>query len=268
MQYYTDYDGTDISIAAPGTSGTPPPPLPSAAALPIGGSRTPPLSAATVSPSPTSDNGGLNQQRVLDDLNVSINIRPRIFQPADVEIRLNNLQGQPATGIRRVDLAMAMQGMNHGAMGIQAAPTAPGVYQVHAMLLVMEGPWLMALRVERTDGRLQTGLFDFRVPPDSETGVVPPIYRRPPGPVQVVDVAAYPDSILPHAVQVTAGQPVRLEVIFIDRPPCGPSVYLDASSLKTSVDSNGLAEFNFTPSQKGVLQFTCTPAGLALTLNP
>lgn len=232
------------------------------------GSVTPSLSpstAPTITATPVPS--GLIQERTIDDLLVSIQIQPRIYQPADVQIRLTDANGQPVTDIHRVDLAMAMNGMNHGAVGIAAAAAGQGVYSAHAMLLSMEGPWFMALRIERTDGRLQSGVFRFEVPPDVQTGAVAPMYTRPDESIQIVDIAVYPEGILPRAVAVAANHPVRLEIMFANQPPCGPSVNFPEMNLKTAVTSEGLADLAFVPQQNGKLQFACSASGLLVSLG-
>ena len=228
---------------------------------------TPLASAATPTAFSTPALSGLFQQRTIGDLAASVQIQPTIYQPANVEIRLNDANGQPVQDIRRVDIAMAMDGMDHGAIGITATPAASGLYSARAMLLAMEGPWFMALRIERSDGRLQSGVFRFIVPPDVETGVVDPMYTRPPGPIQVVDLAVYPDGMLPLELAVTANQVVRLEIMFVNQPPCGPTVYLDQLKLKTAVSSDGLAELSLVPPKSGRLHFVCKPDGLELSLG-
>jgi copper transport protein len=224
-----------------------------------------PSPSAIASTTPTPATSGLVQERTIGDLIASIDIKPTIFQPADVEIRLSDLNGQPAQDIQRVDIAMAMDGMDHGAIGITATPAGQGVYDAHAMLLVMEGPWFMALRITRTDGSQQSGVFAFNVPPDVETGVVDPMYTRPTDPTQVVDLAVYPDSMLPREVTVTAHHPVRLEIMFVNRPACGRTVSFPQLKLNTSVTSEGLAELSFVPAQTGKLLFACKLSGLEIS---
>lgn len=222
-----------------------------------------PSTAPTITATPAAS--GLVQERTIDDLVASIQIQPRIYQPADVQVRLTDANGQPLRDVRRVDIAMAMDGMNHGAVGITATSSGRGVYTAHAMLLSMEGPWLMALRVQRTDGRLQSGVFRFEVPADVQTGAVGPMYTRPTDATQVVDVAVYPEGILPRAVAVAANHQVLLEIMFVNQPPCGPTVSFPDLNLTTTVTPEGLAELAFVPTFGGNLQFTCDSAGLEIS---
>src|SRR5205823_3083791 len=152
---------------------------------------------------------GLAQRRQLADLDVAIQVQPRVFQPANISVTLRGANGQPPSSVRAVDLQFAMEGMNHGARGILTAPTGPGAYQAQAMLLAMQGPWWLALRIERGDNRIDSTVFRFEAPRDNSTGAVAAMYDRPTDPVQIVDVAVYPGEISPPDVAVRAGHPVH-----------------------------------------------------------
>ncbi len=193
-------------------------------------------------------------------------IEPRVFQPTRVEVRLSERDGRPVPDARRVDLQFAMAGMNHGARGIGANPTGGGRYEARGMLLAMEGPWLLALRVERGDGRIESGVFAFVASPDTAAGPASAFYTRPAGPVRIEDIAVYPEAVTPSRVPVTAGRPVRLEVFYVDRPACGPAVRFDELDLRADITPEGLAELSFTPPRDGQLQLACTPSGLVLSL--
>lgn len=233
------------------------------APAPIASPATP---APPVAASPTalSADEGRSQRRALGDLVVALQVEPRVFQPTAVELRLTDWAGRPATDIQRVDLQVAMAGMNHGARGIAADPAGGGVYRARAMLVVMEGPWWLAVRVERAGGRLESGAFAFQAPPDPATTVAGAYYTRPDGPTQVVDVAVYPDAVTPGRIPVVAGRPVRLEVFYVDRPSCGTVVRFDERNLRAGVTPEGLAELSFVPDRGGQLQLSCTPGGLLL----
>jgi hypothetical protein len=214
---------------------------------------------ATATPPPGGD---LRQHRPIGNLTAEIQIQPRIYQPAEVDVRLTDAAGQPPGDVRRVDVQVAMEGMDHGARGDVATAIGPGHYRVQAMLLAMEGPWWLALRVERADGHVDSAVFRVQVPRDSSTGAVSAMAERATTPVQIQDVAVYPSEISPSQIAVTAGHPVRLEVVYVDRPACGSTIHLTGQSLQTSVTPDGLAELPFTPDRTGQLRLTCSGSGL------
>lgn len=256
------------SAANPGgASGvSPPSPSPAAGAPPATTTADLAVAAAppAVSPSPTPVGGGLAQGKRIGNLDVAVQIQPSIYQPATIEVRLADPHGKTPTDVRRVDLELAMEGMDHGARGIVASAVGPGDYQVRAMLLAMEGPWWLAVRIERTNGQVSSGVFAFRVPRDTSNEAVSAMYSRPPGPVQVEDVAVYPSEVTPGEIAVTAGHPVRLEVMYVDHPACGPSVRVASAGLTSPVSPDGLAEVTFTPGQSGKLSLACQSTGLVV----
>ena len=205
---------------------------------------------------------GAQQRRIDGDLVATVRVDPGIFRPAFVEVRLADPSGRPVADARRVDVAFAMRGMNHGPRGATAVPIAPGAYAVSARLLLMTGPTALALRVERADGRLQSALFDLDVPPDRSGAATGLLADRPTDPVQVVDVQVDPSGVVPDHVSVRAGHPVRLEIIYLDRPPCGPSVQVGADGTHTDVSPDGLAELTLTPDRTADLPLTCHPDAL------
>jgi hypothetical protein len=241
-----------VSVAAPAPAAT----NPSSASPP-----SPPPPIPTTTPLP---NGGLDQRRALGDLTAEIQIQPRVYEPAEFDITVSDAVGQPARDVRRVDLQVAMEGMDHGTRGVTATAVGPGRYRAQAMLLAMEGPWWLALRLERGDGQVDSTLFRFQVPRDRSTGAVSAMAERPTSPVQIEDVAVYPGEVTPNQIAVTAGHPVRLEIVYVDRPACGPTVLLPDQNLQTIVTPDGLAELPFVPRQSGPLRLSCAAAGLTV----
>ncbi len=215
-------------------------------------------------PSPTVAGNGLAQERRLDTLVTSFQIQPRILQPTDITVRLTGSDGLLIDDARRVDVQFAMEGMSHGALGAMASRTSRGIYRAHGMLLVMEGPWWMALRVERADGTIESGLFRFQVPFDRPSGAVSAFASRPTDPIQIVDVAVYPGETSPDTISVRAGHAVRLEVIYVDRPACPPAVRVDDGDAHTDLTSEGLGELSFVPAHTTQLKLSCTSSGLLL----
>ncbi|MFN8475831.1 MAG: c-type cytochrome [Anaerolineae bacterium] len=207
------------------------------------------------------------QERRLDDLIADIQVAPRVFHPSAVEIRLRTQNGQPPTDIRRVDVTFAMEGMNHGAYGVEAKLTAPGVYQALGMMVAMEGRWHMALRIERSDGRLTSTVFTVNVPSDTPDTSIPAMSTRPTSPTQIEDVAVYPEGIIPSTIAVQADRPVRLEIMYVDQPPCGNVARITNLDIQVGIASDGLGELSFIPPHSGSLQLTCTPAALDLAFR-
>ena len=205
-------DAADRATAAPIAPSPTPLAVPSelSSSLPSVPAAAPDVAKPIPSPSPipTAVGNGLTQQRSVGDLRVAIQIQPAVFQPATLEVRLANSQGRPPTDVRRVDLQVAMEGMDHGARGISAGQVAPGVYRAQGMLLAMEGPWWLGIRIERAAGQVDSGVFGFRVPPDQPNGAVSVMYDRPPGPFDVVDVAVYPGEVSPNEVAVASQHPI------------------------------------------------------------
>jgi hypothetical protein len=158
-----------------------------------------------------------------------------------------------------------MAGMDHGARGALAAPTGPGQYQAKAMLLAMEGVWWLAVRVERGDGTVDSTIFTFRVPRDTPTGAVAAMTSRPSDPVQIEDIAVYPDEVNPDTVDVRAEHPVRLEITYVDHPACGPTISLDDPNTTAGVNADSLGEITFVPKQTVTLRLTCSPNGLQIS---
>ena len=202
----------------------------------------------------------------LDDLTATVWLWPGVFTPTSLEVHLADASGAPPTDVTRLDVAFAMIGMNHGARGITADPVELGTYQAAGYLLAMSGPWWMDLRAERADGRLASARLAFDAPPDT-SGVANAMYTRPDQGVQVEDVAAYPDGVLPDRITVAAGRPVRLEVAFVDDPPCGPAVQVDDGTAG-AVSADGLAEVTFTPVADGPVRLACAPEGLLVARAP
>jgi copper transport protein len=222
---------------------------------------TPVVATPLPTQAPPSD-GGLSQERKVGDLDVKVQIRPRIFTPAEIDITVRDGSGQPAQNVTGVDLQVAMEGMNHGARGIAAVPTGPGAYRAQAMLLVMQGPWWLALRLQHADGTIDSTLFAFQTPKDTTSGAVSPMYERPTDPVQVEDIAVYPGEISPAQIAVTAKHPVRFEVLFVDHPACGTTVRVASTGAQATVSPDGIADLTFVPAQSGQLQLTCSAAGM------
>jgi hypothetical protein len=208
----------------------------------------------------SAEDAGLYQVRAVEDLSVQLWIAPSVFQPTGVEVQLADASGAAPADVRRVDLSFAMAAMNHGAVGIEAEMAAPGTYQAAGYFLAMPGWWWLALRVERADGRLQSARFLFEAPPSRGPTVANMLYQRPDGGVQVQDVAVSPEGVIPKTIGVTARRPVRLEVIYVDDPPCGGLV--DAGGASAAVSWDGLAELSFTPAVSGPLELVCASNGL------
>jgi copper transport protein len=214
--------------------------------------------------------GGTQSQRlVIDDLNATITVLPTIFQPATIDLELQNALGQPASDITRVDLQVAMDAMNHGARGIMPVTVSPGHYRAQAMLFVMEGQWRLAIRIERSDGRVESAVVQLAVPRDNSNRVVQPMYLRPMGATQVEDVAIYPDVVDPDQIDVTNGVPVRLELFNVNAPACGTTVRFAEVGAETTIPANGLGELTFTPKTTGSIYLTCSSTGLDIqTTSP
>lgn len=223
------------------------------------------LCAASATAVADADAPLIVEQRAFDGLVATVQIDPGVFRPTTVLVRLADAAGQPIADARRVDVAFAMHGMNHGALGATLAPQAAGLYSAGAHLLVMEGPTVMALRVERADGRLASTTVDLDVPPDLSNAPAEAVALRPTDPVQVVDVQVDPTSVVPDAIEVVAGRPVRLEVMLTDAPACGATVGVDGDLARAAVSGDGLAELTFTPNASGTYQLGCSPDGLALS---
>ena len=219
--------------------------------------------ALAVLPIPAgADDLGLQQRRAVGDLTADVWLSPAVFRQTGVEIHLSDAAGAAPADVRRVDVAFAMRGMSHGARGIAADEVEPGVYQAAGYLLAMTGSWAMALRVERADGRVDSALFPFEALYE-RAGPSNQLYTRPTDdPVQVEDVAVYPEGVAPGGIDVTAARPVRLEVFYVDRPACGGQVALADGSAAAPLSPDGLAELAFTPAASAHLALTCTPAGL------
>jgi len=219
--------------------------------------------AALASVTASSEGGAPWRQRI-GDLEVDVRITPRVFQPADIDVQMAKPDAPPPTDVTRIDVQSAMEGMSHGALGVVATRVGPGRYQVQGMVLVMEGPWWMALRIERASARVESGTFAFHVPADRPVGAVSALTDRPTDAIQIVDLAVYPGGPDPSSVVVHAGHPVRLEVVFVDRPPCGPEVQVTSLGLRAAVTSSGLAELSFVPTSSATLRIDCEQAGLFL----
>ncbi len=247
---------------------TPAPPAPSASAP---RPTTAPESAVTPAPSRVQP-AALSLQTIdrssrrlaLGDLTADVEITPRIYEPAQIDLRFADRDGRPVTDIRRVDLQVAMEGMNHGARGIEASPVGPGHYHAAALLLAMEGRWWLAVRVERTGGEVSSSLLSFDVPSETPNGPVSALYQRATEPVQVEDVAVYPDGITPPGIQVRSGHPVRLEIMYVDHPHCGSTVAFGDLDARATVSAEGLAELSFTPTRTGTLWLACTASELQI----
>jgi len=218
-------------------------------------------------PVPTANGPLIAQRRTFGDLDIVLQLQPAIFRPASVAIRLLNRAGQPATDVQQVDVQFAMQGMSHGAHGVTATRVADGTYRAQGMLIVMEGPWWMALRIRRSDGRLTSALFSIQVPADQPSGPVSAFDTRPAGPAQIVDVAIYPSDVDPAQVTVRAGRRVDLQALYVDHPACGSQVRLDELGLRAPVDADGVGDLSFVPPRGGALHLSCSADGLALRLG-
>ncbi len=261
--------------AAVATGGSPPPSSPTTVVLAQSGqatptdvrstATTPPAAVPSSQPSSAStpiDDGSV--PRIVGDLKIGLKVTPRIFQPADVEVDLTRVDGQPVAGIERVDVQTAMTGMNHGARGVTTKPIGPGRYSATAMIFAMQGPWWVGVRIARQGGVVDSTVFKVDVPKDSSTGVVSEMAARPQGSPQIEDIAVYPGEVIPPNIAVVAGRPVRLEVFYVDNPECGPFIRVDNPPGEAPVGSDGLGELTFVPTATSRLQFSCSPAGLLL----
>jgi hypothetical protein len=221
--------------------------------------------ALLAAPAPAGAAPGLVGREVTlgDGLRATVSLWPGIFRPTSVQLQLDDGAGSVPTDVRRVDLQFAMVGMNHGARGLTLAEAEPGTYVGSEYLLSMEGPWWLAIRVERADGLVISARLPFDVAPE-RAGVSNMLYARPDRDVQVEDVAVHPHGIIPTGLAVRAGHPVRLEVIYVDEPPCGPSVRVDDPPAEAALTADGLAELTFVPTADGELSIHCTPSGLTL----
>src|SRR6185503_9720509 len=104
----------------------------------------------------------------------------------------------------------------------------------------MEGPWWLVIRVERADGQVVSARLPFDVAPE-RGGVSNILYSRPDRGVQVEDVVVHPEGIIPTRLAVRAGYPVRLEVVYVDEPPCGPAVRVDDPPSQATLTADALA---------------------------
>jgi hypothetical protein len=200
----------------------------------------------------------------LGDLRATVWLWPGVFRPTSIQLQLDDGGGAAPADVSRVDLAFAMIGMNHGARGITLVEAEPGVYVGSEYLLSMDGPWWLAVRVERVDGSVVSGRVAFDVAPE-RAGVSNALYARPDAGVQVEDVAVYPGDVVPARLAVRAGHPVRLEVMYVDEPACGAAVRVVDPPAEAAVSADGLAELTFVPATDGELVLACTPAGLSLS---
>jgi hypothetical protein len=255
--------------AAATTSDAAPPTSPAAPTAPSTAAPTAPVAGGPASPTaaPTGQAGGTPgaagpQRRQIDDLVATVTVDPGVLRPATVEVRLTDPTGRPVTDARRVDVSVGMRAMNHGVRGATATQTGPGVYTATARILVMAGPSLLVLRVERADGRRQSALFELDVPPDRSGAATGLLADRPTDPVQVVDVQVDPSGVVPDRVTVRAGRPVRLQVIYVERPACGDAVQVGEAGARAAVSAEGLAELTFTTERAGELRLACGPGGL------
>ncbi len=224
-----------------------------------------PLATADAQETIIPEDSGLVQARTLGDLTVSFFIDPHVFEPTTIDILVADANGQPAHNVERVGVTLAMEGMNHGAMGIEAMRVAPGLYRAQGQLLVMTGRWHMGLRVKRTDGVVESGVFAFvAAREDGGEGKASAFYRRPAGTVQIEDIAVYPEGIEPRTIRVRAQTLVRLEVMYVDNPFCGPRVAIPELGHETAVSSEGLAELEFMPPESSTLAIECSETGMEL----
>lgn len=255
---------------APLDTPTPVPPSGSLGIPPVTATQSSPTSevgssTASVAQTPaTKTVSGLDQTRVLGDVTASVKIEPHVFQPTKVEVQLNGPDGLPATNIERVGITIAMEGMNHGVMGIEAVRIRPGLYRAEGMLIGMAGPSLMALRVKRNDGVFESSVFPFRAGDEEASGSVARMYSRPSEPSQIEDIAVYPKDVLPREIQVQAGRPVRLEIMYVDQPFCAPVVAIPDLGLQEKVSAAGVADLEFIPKQNSTLEIVCEAGGLEL----
>lgn len=256
------------SVGSPGGSGaaTPrsldPKPSPSAPVPTVVASPALPPAQPTVQT--TTADEELSRRVALGDVTADVQITPRIYEPAEVDVRLTNRDGSAVTDVRRVDVQVAMEGMDHGARGVEASQVGSGRYRARALLLAMEGKWLLALRVERANGQVASSVTSFQAPHQSPSGAVSALYERPTDPVQIEDVAVYPMEINPPSILVRNGHPARLEIIFVDHPSCGSTVTFEDANARSSTTSDGLAELSFVPDRDGTIQLACTSSGVAI----
>jgi hypothetical protein len=208
--------------------------------------------------------GLVGREVMLGDLRATVSLWPGIFRPTSVVVYLDDGAGTVPEGIARVDLQFAMMGMNHGATGLTLAEAEPGIFVGSEYLLAMEGPWWLALRVERADGSLVATRVPFDVAPE-RASVSNMLYARPDRGVQVADVVVHPHGIIPSTLAVRAGHPVRLEVMYVDEPACGGAVRAEAFAAEAPLSAEGLAELTFVPTADAELVLACTPAGLTLS---
>jgi len=211
-----------------------------------------------------ADDNSLHRSAALGDLTLEYWLAPGVTRPTAVEIHLTDASGRAPTDVTRVDVQLAMEGMNHGARGLEAESVDAGVYQAAGYLLAMQGPHWMAVRVERADGRVQQARFAFATPPEPPTNASFGLDSRPDRGVSVVDVVASPGEVIPSTIDVTAVRPVRVEVMYVDNPGCGRAVMDAGSGARADVTADGLAELSFTPTASGPLSLTCTAEGLML----
>ena len=218
-----------------------------------------------VAPSTAGAAPGLVGREVwLGDLRATVWLWPGVFRPTSVQLQLDDGNGFAPSNVKRVDLSFAMVGMNHGARGLTLTEAEPGVYVGSEYLLSMDGPWWVALRVERAGGQVVSGRLPFDVAPERST-VSNILYARPDRGVQVEDVAVYPEGIIPSRIAVRADHPVRLEVMYVDEPACGAFVRVDEPWAEAALSPDGLAELTFVPAADGELALACTGAGLTLS---
>jgi hypothetical protein len=216
-------------------------------------------------PTPAGAAPGLVGREVaLGDLRATVSLWPGIFRPTSVQLQLDDGAGVVPADVHRVDLQFAMIGMNHGARGLTLAEAEPGTYVGSEYLLSMEGPWWLAIRVERADGQVVSARVRFDVAPE-RAGVSNMLYARPDHGVQVEDVVVHPEGIIPTRLAVRAGHPVRLEVVYVDEPPCGPAIRVDDPPSEATLTADGLAELTFVPAADGDLALDCTPTGLTVS---
>ncbi|HLZ08129.1 MAG TPA: c-type cytochrome, partial [Chloroflexota bacterium] len=228
--------------------------------------RPRPSTAATVlTPSPTpvttqtsnllsASNGTLAGDVPVGDLIARIVVKPLVFQPASIDLEIRDANGQLVSDIARLDLQIAMEGMNHGARGIAPTVVGPGRYHAQAMLFAMQGKWWLAIRIERTGQPISATIVRLDVPRDNSTGAVSAMYERPAGAPQVEDIAVYPDAIAPNRISVVAGRAVRLELFYVDSPACGQGVSFPELGATATISASGLGELDFVPKQTGTIE--------------
>jgi hypothetical protein len=208
-----------------------------------------------------AEDNGLYQAGALGDLTVEMWLAPGVYRPTAVELHLTDAGGQAPSDVRRVDLQFAMAGMNHGARGVEAERVEPGVYQAAGYLLAMPGAWWLAVRVERADGRLHQARYAFVTPAEPATNASFALDGRPEG---IFDLVASPGELIPSQIEVQAGRPVRLELMYVDEPGCGRAVLVAETGDWAAVTADGLAELSFVPARTGPLTLSCTPSALLL----